>query len=110
MYSTTLIQNAPLISSSTCRTVSWRPGSPRKFRSARDIVPNVNRISATLRDRGGLVVYIQNTIDATAKEAWSNWFSYMSGERRAAAMDEAFAPGSFGHALWPELDVAAGRP
>ena len=84
------------------------PGQPAEILVARDIVPNVNRISAALRDRGGLVVYIQNTIDATAKQAWSNWFSYMSGERRAAAMDKAFAPGSFGHAPWPELDVEPG--
>lgn len=72
---------------------------------AREIVPNVNRISAALRAAGGLVVYIQNTIDAAAKEAWSNWFTFMSGERRQASMDAAFAEGSYGHSLWPELDV-----
>lgn len=71
----------------------------------REIVPNVNRISAALRAAGGLVVYIQNTIDAAAKEAWSNWFTFMSGERRQASMDAAFAEGSYGHSLWPELDV-----
>jgi ureidoacrylate peracid hydrolase len=59
------------------------PGQPAEIPAARDIVPNVNRISAALRKAGGTVVYIQNTIDATAKEAWSNWFSFMSGERRA---------------------------
>ena len=54
-------------------------GSPPNS-TAREIVPNVNRISAALRAAGGLVVYIQNTIDATAKDGWSNWFTYMSGE------------------------------
>ena len=49
------------------------PGQPAEIPLARDIVPNVNRISTALRKAGGLVVYIQNTIDATAKEAWSNW-------------------------------------
>jgi ureidoacrylate peracid hydrolase len=29
----------------------------------------------------------------------------MSGERRQASMDAAFAEGSYGHSLWPELDV-----
>lgn len=81
------------------------PGQPAEIPAARDIVPNVNRISAALRAGGGLVVYIQNTIDGTAKQAWSNWFNFMSGEGRAAAMDAAFAPGSYGHSLWPELDV-----
>jgi ureidoacrylate peracid hydrolase len=84
------------------------PGQPAEIPTARDIVPNVNRISAALRKAGGTMVYIQNTIDATAKEAWSNWFTFMSGERRAGAMDEAFAPGSYGHSLWPELEVLPG--
>ena len=55
------------------------PGQPAEVPTAREIVPNVNRISAA-RDAGGLVVYIQNTIDAAAKQAWSNWFTYMSGD------------------------------
>jgi ureidoacrylate peracid hydrolase len=67
------------------------PGQPAEIPMAREIVPNVNRISAALRAAGGVVVYIQNTIDAAAKEAWSNWFTYMSGERRRESMQAAFA-------------------
>lgn len=37
------------------------PGQPAEIPLARDIVPNVNRISTALRKAGGLVVYIQNT-------------------------------------------------
>lgn len=84
------------------------PGQPAEIPAAREIVPNVNRISAALRLAGGLVVYIQNTIDATAKETWSNWFTYMSGEKRAGLMDEAFADGSYGHSLWPGLELLPG--
>lgn len=84
------------------------PGQPAEIPMAREIVSNVNRISAALRVDGGLVVYIQNTIDAATKEAWSNWFTYMSGERRQASMDAAFAEGSYGHSLWSELDVLPG--
>jgi ureidoacrylate peracid hydrolase len=83
-------------------------GAPAEIAMAREIVPNVNRISAALRAAGGLVVYIQNTIDAAAKQAWSNWFTYMSGERRQASMDAAFAEGSYGHSLWPGLEVLPG--
>ncbi|MCC6778398.1 MAG: cysteine hydrolase [Hyphomicrobiales bacterium] len=81
------------------------PGQPAEIPLAREIVPNVNRISKALRAAGGLVVYIQNTIDDTAKAAWSNWFTYMSGDRRKDAMEAAFADGSYGHSLWPELEV-----
>jgi ureidoacrylate peracid hydrolase len=84
------------------------PGAPAEVPAARDIVPNVNRISAALRAAGGLVVYIQNTIDADAKETWSNWFTHMSGGRRQQAMDAAFAEGSEGHAIWPGLEVLPG--
>jgi ureidoacrylate peracid hydrolase len=81
------------------------PGQPVEIAQAREIVPNVNRISSALRAAGGLVVYIQNTIDDAAKRDWSNWFGYMSGKKREAAIFAAFAEGSYGHALWPELEV-----
>jgi hypothetical protein len=85
------------------------PGQPAEIPAAREIVPNVNRISAALRAAGGVNVFIQNTIDAEAQLTWSNWFKRQDVERRAR-MNEAFAAGSFGHALWPGLDVAAGEP
>jgi ureidoacrylate peracid hydrolase len=81
------------------------PGQPAEIPMARDIVPNVNRISAALREAGGHVVYVQNTIDATARQAWSNWFTYMSGEKRAEQINAAFADGSHGHSLWAGLEV-----
>jgi ureidoacrylate peracid hydrolase len=84
------------------------PGQPVEIAAARDIVPNVNRISAALRAAGGLVVYLQNTIDATAKETWSTWFTYVSGEKRRESVEAAFADGSYGHALWPGLEVLPG--
>jgi len=84
------------------------PGQPVEIAAARDIVPNVNRISAALRAAGGLVVYLQNTIDAAAKETWSTWFTYLSGEKRHESVEAAFADGSYGHALWPGLEVLPG--
>ena len=73
---------------------------------ARAIVPNVNRISAALRAAGGAVVYTQHTADAEAIRTWSVFFDHFCGPERRARMIEAFTPGSPGHALWPELDVA----
>ena len=37
------------------------PGQPAEIGQAREIVPNVNRISAAVRAAGGLVIFIQNT-------------------------------------------------
>src|SRR5258708_6737019 len=73
---------------------------------ARTIVPNVNRISAALRAAGGSVVYTQHTADAEAIRTWSVYFEHFLGPERRARFIEAFTPGSPGHALWPELDVA----
>ncbi len=66
----------PPISSSICRTASWRPAQVAEIATAREIVPNVNRISAAVREAGGLVVYIQNTFDDDAVRTWSTFFDH----------------------------------
>src|SRR6201995_2067103 len=81
------------------------PGAVAEIGTAREIVPNVNRISAALRAAGGLVVYIQNTFDEEAIRGWSTYFDYFCSPARRARMIEAFTPGSDGHALWPGLEV-----
>jgi ureidoacrylate peracid hydrolase len=83
------------------------PGQVGEVATAREIVPNVNRISRALRAAGGLVVYIQNTIDQAALTGWSNNYSYFSAPERRQRMIAAFTPGSFGHALWDGLEVLA---
>jgi ureidoacrylate peracid hydrolase len=74
---------------------------------ARTIVPNVNRISAALRAAGGAVVYTKHTADAEAIRTWTASFEHFFTPERRARFIEAFTPGSHGHALWPELDVAS---
>lgn len=81
------------------------PGQVAEIGTAREIVPNVNRISAALRDAGGLVVYIQNTFDAEAVRTWPVFFEHFCAPERRARMVDAFTPGNFGHALWEGLDV-----
>ncbi|WP_428484153.1 isochorismatase family protein [Rhodopila sp.] len=81
------------------------PGAVCEIGSAREIVPNVNRISQALRDAGGQVVYLQNTVDAEAIRTWSTYFDHFCTPARRQRMIETFAPGSHGHALWPGLDV-----
>jgi ureidoacrylate peracid hydrolase len=83
------------------------PGQISEIPAAREIVPNVNRISAALRAVGGLNVFIQNTIDAETHVTWSNWMKRQTPERWARS-NEAFAAGSFGHAIWPGLEVTTG--
>jgi ureidoacrylate peracid hydrolase len=84
------------------------PGAVAEIPTAREIVPNVNRISAALRGAGGLVVYIQNTCDSEAVATWRNYFDYFCTPERRAGMIEAFTPGHVQHEVWPGLDVLPG--
>jgi len=81
------------------------PGQVAEIATAREIVPNVNRISDAVRQAGGLVVYIQNTFDEIAVRTWSTFFDHFCSPARRERMIEAFSPGAEGHALWPGLEV-----
>jgi ureidoacrylate peracid hydrolase len=70
------------------------------------IVPNINRIAQGLRDAGGTVVWIQNTVLPDMPDDWSVR-NAMDGPVRSARRAQAMTPGSEGHALWPGLDVQA---
>jgi len=84
------------------------PGQPAEVVQAREIVPNVNRLARATRAAGGAVVWIQNTITPEAEKSWSVWFGHFAREEWGPRMRQAFTPGDFGHALYPELDVAQG--
>jgi ureidoacrylate peracid hydrolase len=81
------------------------PGQQGEIAPARDIVPNVNRISAALRKAGGMVVFIQNTVDAADLSEWSVHFDLFSRPERRERLEAAFRAGSFGHELWPDLSI-----
>lgn len=83
------------------------PGAVSEIGTAREVVPNVNSISAACRSSGALNVFLQHTIDATAHETWSTWFDYFANAERRKRMDETFMEGSFGHQLWPKLETTA---
>ncbi len=68
------------------------PGQVAEIGAARDIVPNVNRISEAVRRAGGLVVYIQNTFDDIAVRTWSTYFDHFCTPERRARMIAAFIP------------------
>ncbi len=81
------------------------PKSQGEVQSARDVVPAINRLAAAMRERGGRVIWVQNTTTNT-REAWSVRHELLSPEKaetRLAAMEL----GAEGHLLWPTLDVQA---
>lgn len=72
--------------------------------AARDIVPAVNRLAATVREAGGGVFWVQMTHDQRCLDEWSvahQMASPAMRDRRVAALSE----GGLGHQLWPDLDL-----
>ncbi|MFT5390981.1 MAG: ureidoacrylate peracid hydrolase [Gammaproteobacteria bacterium] len=72
--------------------------------TAREIVPNVNRLASAVRGSGGRVFWVQNTHDDSCLETWSNLHEMTSREqteKRVASMSQ----GTLGHQIWHKLDV-----
>lgn len=81
------------------------PGQPTEIPTAREIIPNVNRISTALRASGGTNIFIQHTMNEQSRATWSNRYQYYMAPGWGDQLDKVFAPGSDGHALWPGLDI-----
>jgi len=80
-------------------------GAPVEVPTAREIVPNVNRISNALREAGGTNVFLRYTYDPAEPQPWSTRYSeYLSAER-SAAHKTTFPRGAEPWQLWPLLDV-----
>jgi ureidoacrylate peracid hydrolase len=82
-------------------------GAPVEVPVAREIVPNVNSISAAVRRAGGRNVFLRMTVDSESRSSWSNWFAYMHTPQGGASISEAFARDAHYWQLWPTLEVAA---
>ena len=70
--------------------------------TAREIVPNVNRLAASLRAAGGTVVWIVTTYEPAVDREWSTYYrlsTAANGAKRSAALTK----GAKGHEIWPEL-------
>jgi ureidoacrylate peracid hydrolase len=84
------------------------PGQPSAVATAREIVPNINRAAAALREAGGMVAWVQATYTREGPGYWPLFFDYMVTPELSGRILGALTEGSPGHALWHELDVQAG--
>ena len=83
-------------------------GAPLEVAAAREIVPDVNRISAALRESGGLNVFLRFTVDPAEPQPWTTFFDTYLGPRLSAIHREAFTRGAPNWQLWPGLEVRPG--
>ena len=81
------------------------PGAPSAVSTAREIVPNINRLAAALRSRGGTVAWVQATYTREGPGYWPLFFDYMVTPELSGRILGALTEGAPGHALWAELDV-----
>lgn len=75
---------------------------------ARDIVPNVNRLAAALRDAGGTVVWVRTAATEETFKSWSVAYDKLSSPARKQKRIESLTPGSKGYEFWPACDVRPG--
>lgn len=80
-------------------------GAPVEVPVAREIVPNVNAISAAVREAGGLVVYLRYLFDPSEPLKWTSWYSSMIGPEALDGVSVSFTPGNPNFELWSELEV-----
>lgn len=80
-------------------------GAPVEVPVAREIVANVNQISASVRAHGGRNIFLRMTVDADSRASWSNWFKHLHSVESGATLTQAFTRGAHYWQLWPTLSV-----
>lgn len=88
------------------QNVFCAPGAPVEVPTAREIVPNINRLARATREAGGLVVWVQMTV--ARHEDWALVLDNLVTPEVGAATLAGIKPGSEGHALWPQMEPAPG--
>jgi len=82
------------------QNVFMLPGMPVEVPTAREIVPNVNKLAAAIRKAGGKVVWVKMCLEGQS-EAWRVFFE---GDPRPGTLAQ-LTPGAHGFELYAELDV-----
>ncbi len=82
-----------------------KPNAPVEVPKSRDIVPNINRLAAKLRDLGGDVVWIVSEFNHHGgRRDWENFFKYIVASDVRERTMTYMEPGAEGVLLWHELD------
>ncbi len=81
-----------------------KPGHHGEVAPAREIVPNINRLAAEVRRRGGHAVFIRNGTGDT-RESWSNYHEWLTTPERMRRRYESMQEGHDGFEFWHALDI-----
>ncbi len=83
-------------------------GQPAYGPGIKLIVPNINRLAATVRDAGGSVFWLQMKITRETLSEWTVMREFLRIPEIQERWIEALSPGSLGFQLYDDLDVARG--
>ena len=81
-----------------------KQGHQSEVPAAREIVPNINRLAAEVRRRGGHVVWVRNGT-ADTRESWSNYHSYLQTPERSERRLQSMDIGADGYEYWHLNDI-----
>jgi ureidoacrylate peracid hydrolase len=79
-------------------------GFPLEIPLAREIVPNINRLSKSIRDAGGIVAWVQTTANGALKH-WANHHKYMMTPERSATRLAGLDEAAEGFKIYSKLEV-----
>ena len=83
------------------------PGAPAACPLGPVITPNINRLAAALRDKGGKVYWIVTEALPDDAGDWGNLYELLGPGGKATRLD-GLERESDGYALWPEMDARDG--
>lgn len=83
-------------------------GAPSEVPMAREIVPNINRLAAAMREKGGTVAWVYSTFTPNIFQEWSAFFGGTYASPHARRVAENLYKGAPGHAHWPEIETKPG--
>jgi len=72
------------------------------------IIPNINRLAETMRDKGGSVIWIGMTAGDKGESRWSNYHDHFFTPEKGAAHRDQLSEGHPGHRFHSELDIRDG--
>jgi ureidoacrylate peracid hydrolase len=83
------------------------PGAPVEVPMAREVVDEINRLSAAVRAAGGKNYFLRYTTPHGEVPGWPIMWARL-GPAGAAEHQDAFTPGAHYWQMWPAIDVAEG--
>jgi ureidoacrylate peracid hydrolase len=81
-----------------------KQGHQSEVPAAREIVPNINRLAAEVRRRGGRVVWVRNGT-ADTRDSWSNYHNYLQTPERSERRLQSMDIGADGYEYWHLNDI-----